>query len=555
MYIVNRSIKPTLTRARSQLRQRGATYSQCRTLSSQSRPAPSKPGTDGTPLSFGRRKIEDRKAQNGASSQQNASKSDSKTGIMAQYKEGFTFRKTGVKAVPIRKHKVGPIEPVRKVKIGPWSPLVRKIEAGTSSIGREKDKNEAKSASRNQAGKEREVERGKMMEYKTTLPLSRIYNDTLSSLTPDLFYELALNPDTPLLILPPVPSSPSLPPLATSTGLPAFEKWFFPNPSTIDRYEPFNFQYISQFGATMLPYELLTPIIPTQDDGTHDVLSDWAAYNALSISHFLPPSPPLSSIISKCLAHAVALGYDPALKVANNPTLASSFSTLIPGVPLSPLQWELLQKYGSLFQQFNSFRAPLQLLVAAASSSDADSNCPSLPGLYIAQAQLPDLPPQLLADLPLPSVLQHLHQQTKGRGADIYNSSIWLGTPPTFTPLHRDPNPNLFIQLHGRKAIRLIPPNEGARLFRDVQARIHGQRGTGTIRGSEMMEGLEKAELRREVWGEKYGKRGAPDGRQEGRGDTVVLGPGDALFVPKGWWHSVMSLGSEVNASVNWWFR
>jgi len=35
----------------------------------------------------------------------------------------------------------------------------------------------------------------------------------------------------------------------------------------------------------------------------------------------------------------------------------------------------------------------------------------------------------------------------------------------------------------------------------------------------------------------------------------VEVSPGDALFIPKGWWHSIKSVGIGVTASVNWWFR
>merc|ERR1719174_3348063 len=38
-----------------------------------------------------------------------------------------------------------------------------------------------------------------------------------------------------------------------------------------------------------------------------------------------------------------------------------------------------------------------------------------------------------------------------------------------------------------------------------------------------------------------------------GRGVEVLLGPGDVLFLPMGWWHYVHSLESE-NVSLNFWF-
>jgi hypothetical protein len=37
----------------------------------------------------------------------------------------------------------------------------------------------------------------------------------------------------------------------------------------------------------------------------------------------------------------------------------------------------------------------------------------------------------------------------------------------------------------------------------------------------------------------------------------AFLCPGDALFIPRGWYHSVRSLGTYVqgiNVSANWWF-
>ena len=169
---------------------------------------------------------------------------------------------------------------------------------------------------------------------------------------------------------------------------------------------------------------------------------------------------------------------------------------------------------------------------------------PSCPSLYIAQCSLNDLPPSLQADLPTPELVLKA-----GRG-DIYDSSLWMGRPPTFTPLHRDPNPNLFVQLAGQKIIRLFSPEVGRAIFDAVQAKLAGT-GNPTFRGDEMMQGQEREELEEAVWGS--GRDGLNAWQSEGLEARLEMGEG--LFIPKGWWHSVRGVGAGMNASVNWWFR
>ncbi|ODA82200.1 hypothetical protein RJ55_00706 [Drechmeria coniospora] len=161
--------------------------------------------------------------------------------------------------------------------------------------------------------------------------------------------------------------------------------------------------------------------------------------------------------------------------------------------------------------------------------------------LYIAQSLLSDLPTPLQPDLPTPELVLRA-----GKG-DVYSSSIWLGTEPTYTPLHRDPNPNLFCQLCSRKLVRLLPPSSGDRIYYEVQVRTR-QQGNGRIRTTEMMEGAEREILYDAIWNSNE----LPDELHE-----AALSPGDALFIPKGWWHSVRSVGmdGQLNGSANWWFR
>jgi len=184
---------------------------------------------------------------------------------------------------------------------------------------------------------------------------------------------------------------------------------------------------------------------------------------------------------------------------------------------------------GASFQRFN---APLSLFLEACRSGSHQR-------LYIAQAQIADLPKELQADLPVPDLVLHA-----GKG-DIYDANIWMGIPPTYTPLHKDPNPNLFVQLASYKRARLFEPSKGAAIFREVQSKL-GQYSSSTFRGEEMMEGPERAALEEIVWGANS---------VDMDGLEALVGPGDALFIPKGWWHSFKSVGTGLNASVNWWFR
>ncbi|KAI1859060.1 hypothetical protein JX265_010537 [Neoarthrinium moseri] len=190
---------------------------------------------------------------------------------------------------------------------------------------------------------------------------------------------------------------------------------------------------------------------------------------------------------------------------------------------------------------FHQLHAPLLLLMKAIeyNKSQGNTEC-RIKQLYIAQSQLNELPQALQDDLPAPELVRQA-----GKG-DVYDSSIWLGLEPTYTPLHRDPNPNLFLQMLSAKTVRLLPPNRGQRLYAQVQKGL-GAMGNSRFRGSEMMQGPERTALYEAVWGP-----GASEDILEAK-----LQAGDLLFIPKGWWHSVLSAFDDgrLNASANWWFR
>ncbi|KAK1983416.1 JmjC domain-containing protein [Colletotrichum cereale] len=305
------------------------------------------------------------------------------------------------------------------------------------------------------------------------------------------FRDSAFRPGTPQMFKQPTISS-------IQSPFPAMSKWFkhdeSSHPQTLKQGPTVTFApYMDQFAHHMLPYELMSPQL-SEDTGlivsTTNQFLTWLASG----------SDPMGAVLAG-IVHA-----------ASHPNASEP--------------------------RFSSFTAPFLLLLKAVEFNRLHEK--KIKQLYVAQAQLPDLPPELQNDLPVPRIVRGA-----GKG-DVYNSSVWLGLEPTYTPLHRDPNPNLFCQLVGKKAIRLLPSSSGDRLYRRVQTQIQ-QSGNSRIRTTEMMEGRGRVVMNAAVWAME-----GPEDMLEAR-----LGPGDALFIPMGWWHSVKSRHHDgrLNASVNWWFR
>ncbi|KAK1968336.1 JmjC domain-containing protein [Colletotrichum sublineola] len=325
----------------------------------------------------------------------------------------------------------------------------------------------------------------------STITSVEVTKTSFSAVDISEFRESVFKPGTPRLFKQPATSS-------IKSPFPASSKWFehdeaFHSKALTQGPTVTFARYMDQFAHHMLPYELMSPQL-SEDTGliisTTNQFLNWLASS----------SDPMGAVLAG-IVHA-----------ASHPEASEP--------------------------RFSSFTAPFLLLLKAVEFNRLHEN--KIKQLYVAQAQLHDLPPELQDDLPVPHIV-------KGAGkGDVYNSSVWLGLEPTYTPLHRDPNPNLFCQLVGEKAIRILPPSSGDRLYRRVQMQIQ-QSGNSRIRTTEMMEGRERVVMNAAVWG------------MEGPEDIVEarLGPGDALFIPTGWWHSVKSghHDGRLNASVNWWFR
>lgn len=99
---------------------------------------------------------------------------------------------------------------------------------------------------------------------------------------------------------------------------------------------------------------------------------------------------------------------------------------------------------------------------------------------------------------------------------------MWIGPAGTFTPLHFDLTNNLLVQLTGRKNLILLPPSETVRLAnaRHVFSDVHDITDPDRIA--------------------QY-----PDAANAIQFE-VDLDPGDALYIPVGWWHQVAAESFSV---------
>jgi hypothetical protein len=118
---------------------------------------------------------------------------------------------------------------------------------------------------------------------------------------------------------------------------------------------------------------------------------------------------------------------------------------------------------------------------------------------------------QLRDDLePLPEFLDPI--------AAPATANLWLGPANTESPLHHDTTHVYFCQLVGQKRYQLVAPWEPELLRAEI------------VRG----------------WDSSFDV----DAPGEVRVHEVVLEPGDALYLPTGWWHRVVALTPSISVSM-----
>lgn len=189
-----------------------------------------------------------------------------------------------------------------------------------------------------------------------------------------------------------------------------------------------------------------------------------------------------------------------------------------------PLKRELVSVPFSTFLQL--FNAPLP------SSSNSNSKGTSSLKLYLAQTLLYSSDPNQNLDA-IPSAMDALTLPSVLEPYEVYEINLWANiADQAVSTTHYDGNHNLVLLSQGGKAFTLVSPEHTALL------QPHSAYGTSPNHCS-----VSAAQI---------------DGLSAAHPELNLcihcqVRPGDALFIPEGWWHSVASDARSVATNV--WFR
>lgn len=148
------------------------------------------------------------------------------------------------------------------------------------------------------------------------------------------------------------------------------------------------------------------------------------------------------------------------------------------------------------------------------------------PVQYLAQHDLFRQIPELRKDISRPRLLDALKICPHS-----IDTKIWFGPEGTVSPLHYDKKENFLCQVIGWKRVVLVRPGDSEFVY--------------PYEG-EMMSNTSRLDLTTDIDTEEF-PLAARAHRQ-----TVLIGPGEMLFIPYGWWHHVRSLTPSISVSF-WW--
>ncbi len=102
---------------------------------------------------------------------------------------------------------------------------------------------------------------------------------------------------------------------------------------------------------------------------------------------------------------------------------------------------------------------------------------------------------------------------------------LWFGPKGTYTPMHHDLSNNMLIQIYGRKKVTLIPATQVPLMYNDKGVYTAATYPDYDKAKHPLLEKVTPMEF--------------------------MLEPGDSVFIPIGWWHSVESLDVSISLTFN----
>ena len=113
-------------------------------------------------------------------------------------------------------------------------------------------------------------------------------------------------------------------------------------------------------------------------------------------------------------------------------------------------------------------------------------------------------------------------------------SSLWVGEAGNTTPLHFDTAENFLVQIYGRKKLSLFSPKDNHLLY------VHNLYTKGRMNFSQI----------RDLDADNHKQFPRLEQASVYQG---IIGPGDAIYIPPGWWHEVKTL--DFGISINFFFE
>jgi hypothetical protein len=181
---------------------------------------------------------------------------------------------------------------------------------------------------------------------------------------------------------------------------------------------------------------------------------------------------------------------------------------------------------------------------------------------YLAQHDLFTQVPSLSADTNTPDYCytdppppESLSSTVKAETLDEPLRNAWLGPAGTISPLHTDPYHNILCQVVGHKYVRLYAPSETSKLYpRGIDETGVNMENTSHVDislakrlyTSGDQDQADEIEMEKQLFEEQY------PSFKDANCIEGILGPGECLYIPVGWWHYVESLSTSFSMSF-WW--